>query len=209
MAERFQEVDEAYEVLRDPEKRAAYDLKLRALGAVFDRPKRYHQKPLPQDGERKNRSPVLNTQVIWAAVGIILTVLAGFVITEIPDFVDMINFQREGIDIEAVVTEVEQEPAYRNSRYFVEYAYIVGEDQYEEIFVTRESSYRIGDSISLKYLPDDPSDAIRVNDMQRTFVAVIGGVFILIGLPIVLWFILEMQKSRQAHATQNPRGSTL
>lgn len=201
----FHEVDEAYEVLRDPTKRAAFDQKLAALGSVLSGTKARKaagRKPYPQT---RTTTPVINMQIVWGAVALIMTILAAFIITELPEFVRFLEYQQKGVATEAVVIRTERQSS---RRYLITMAYEIDGISHFNTFVTGRRDYGVGSLVSIKYLVDQPDEPERTDSITRTFIAVIGGTLIWISLPCIILLGVQFLKFRHRLTDPNPTHAT-
>ena len=100
------------------------------------------------------------------------------------------SFRSEAVSTEGVIVEIEVE-RYRSNgetrtRYILSVDYIIDGKNYENIVKSTSSSKRVGDKITLYYLPDAPWD-IRIGKGIDTFwggvlFIGVGGIFLTVGI---------------------------
>ena len=140
-----------------------------------------------------------NANLAIIFIGSVFTILGGiFVIIGFNFIINNISFQAEAVSIEGVITNIETE-RYRNNkgetrtRYNVSIDYEVNGVKYENRINEYRSSMRIGDEITLYYLPDAPwivRTGLKNDTVGGAFFAGIGSIFFVIGII----FIINMVK---------------
>ncbi|MCI9280107.1 MAG: DUF3592 domain-containing protein [Bacilli bacterium] len=63
-----------------------------------------------------------------------------------------------------------------------------------------------GTQVKVKYNPDDPSDAIWVNDSTNIVLPLVGGLFTLVGIIIVISSVKKMKNEKDAPTIQQSNG---
>lgn len=179
-SERFQEIIEAYNVLRDPVKRAQYDrLVNRPPIRVIEsdwvyQPKNAAKQSKQQQPHSQQRPPAsaypyqpdlktLAQRLRPFIVFPMLLVMAGLILMGIIAFTNA-YIQPETQSLVATRAIVEQVQVYQcNGRdicYLVTYGYVVNGTPYQGSFSSEAGAYLVGDALDIQYYWGDPAHSV-------------------------------------------------
>jgi curved DNA-binding protein CbpA len=208
----FHEVDEAYEVLRDPIERAKYDATLAAKSATPKPPSsqawRYEHRPTPSGFQQP---PQRDKDEMWEVFTYVFVmaccVMACGLILWLTGVVDhgavTHGWSKTSADVDRVV-----ETSCGDSLgtcFNVFYHYSAGESTYQDYLEKTRSIYAVGDTFSIEYKDENPErNVVAKQRSEPTKSGELVAVFLVMAVMLGLsWGVLQLSsKPEQKRASQ-------
>ena len=145
----------------------------------------------------------MKTNAAWKTNLVVAVLLLGgllFLVSGLIKFSQINNYPQTN----AMITQIEWEPGAgeESDKYTVYVRYSVGGTTYDQQLDNYKSSYREGQTITIRYNPEKPTTITAVGPVAATIITAFGGVVLAAGVAALAKVLREKRAMKQTALTE-------